>query len=50
MGFVINREYLLWISISMGLVALLAGFIVNGINSKGNVWIFYGNTKNLTKA
>jgi ECF transporter S component (folate family) len=35
-------EYLLWISISMGLVALLAGFIVNGINSKGNVWIFYG--------
>jgi hypothetical protein len=34
--------YMPWVGISMGLVALISGFLVNGINSKGNVLLFYG--------
>lgn len=34
--------YMPWVGISMGLVALISGFLVNGINSKGSVLLFYG--------
>ena len=34
-------DYLLAMSFSMGLVALFAGFIVNGINTKGKTWLLY---------
>ena len=34
--------YMPWIGLSMGFVALISGFLVNGINSKGNVLLFYG--------
>ena len=33
--------YMPWIGLSMGFVALLAGFVMNGINSKGKPWLFY---------
>ena len=35
-------EYLITLSLAAGLFALLAGVIMNGINSKGKSWLFYG--------
>lgn len=33
--------YMPWIGLSMGIVALLSGFIMNGINGNGKPWLFY---------
>ena len=33
--------YMPWIGLSMGFVALIAGFVMNGIHSNGKPWLFY---------
>ena len=33
--------YMPWIGFSMGLTALIAGFVMNGINGNGKPWLFY---------
>lgn len=42
-GFLYNPkgDYLLAMSFSMGLAALIAGFIVNGMSSEGKTWVIY---------